>query len=241
MDNDDKIAALIADLDHLDKPTIRAAVDKLMPLAADRADLRAKLNQLLIDRKHGNLWPIAYLLGHLAKPSDAVVETLLEGLNHREPDIRWAIALLLVRMAQTEGDLIARLMELCRSGTSNQKRMAIYCIRDLHLSDAASLAALLDPLGDLEPTVRVAAVTSLIKRSDIDSTGRNKLYELFSNDPELKVRNAAAVSLAQMGSPPEGFLAALKKAADSEHAQLRKAAAAALAILKKRRSAPTGG
>ena len=42
--------------------------------------------------------------------------------------------------------------------------MAVYCIRDLDLSDSASLAALLAASSDTEPTVRVAAVTSLKTR-----------------------------------------------------------------------------
>jgi HEAT repeat protein len=112
--------------------------------------------------------------------------------------------------------------------------MAIYCIRDLNFTDAASLQALLDSLRDDDPTVRVAAVTSLKGRLEIDSGGKKILYDLFVNDPDLRVRNAAAVTLAQLGSPSEEFLAALKMAGASEHAQLRKAATAALAILQKR-------
>jgi HEAT repeat protein len=67
------------------------------------------------------------------------------------------------------------------------------------------------------------------------------LCDLFLNDPDLRVRNAAAVTLAQLGSPSEEFLVALKMAGASEHAQLRKAATAAIAILQKRRSAPASG
>jgi HEAT repeat protein len=75
----------------------------------------------------------------------------------------------------------------------------------------------------------------------IDSGGRKRLYDIFVNDPDLRVRNAAAVTLAQLGAPSGEFLAALKLAEASEHAQLRKAAAAALSIIQKRRSAPAGG
>jgi len=42
-----EIAALIADLDHHDKPTIRAAADALFPLAGQSADLRALLLERL--------------------------------------------------------------------------------------------------------------------------------------------------------------------------------------------------
>jgi HEAT repeat protein len=240
MDNAEKIASLITDLEHSDKPRIRLAVDALIALAADSPELKTTLNELINDPRRRNHWPVAYILGHLPQPSGAVVRTLLDSLDHREPDIRWAIALLLVRMAKAEGNLVELLIELCAAGTANQKRMAVYCIRDLNLTDSLSLLALLNAVRDMDPSVRVAAVTSLKTRSDVDVSGRNSLVQIFSNDPEPKVRNAIAITLAQMGSPSEEFLTALKKAGESENAQIKKAAFAALALLRKRRSAPSG-
>jgi HEAT repeat protein len=239
--NDDKIAALIADLDHSDKPRIRAAVDALIPLAAGAPALARELNRLLDDSRGRHPWPAAYILAHLPHPSRRVFAALLNALDHPDPDIRWAVMLLLVRLAKTDSEIVRVLLELRETGTPTQRRMAIYCIRDLNLTDAAGLQALLDSLRDDNPTVRVAAVTSLKGRMGIDSGGRKILYDLFVKDPDLRVRNAAAVTLAQLGSPSEEFLAALKMAGASEHAQLRKAATAALAILQKRRSAPAGG
>ena len=57
--NDDKIAALIADLDHADKRRIRAAVDALIPLAAAAPALADELNQLLDDSRGKHRWPAA--------------------------------------------------------------------------------------------------------------------------------------------------------------------------------------
>jgi len=238
--NDDKIAALIADLDQLDKPTIRAAVDKLIKLAVAAPALADELNRLLDDSRGRHQWPAAYILAHLPHPSQRVFAVLLNALDHPDPEIRWAVMLLLVRLAKTDRDIVGLLLELRETGTPTQRRTAIYCIRDLSLTDATSLQALLNSLRDDDPTVRVAAVTSLKRRTEIDSDGRKILYDLFVNDPDLRVRNAAAVSLAQLGSPSDEFLAALKTAEVSEHAQLRKAATAALAIIQKRRSAPAG-
>jgi vesicle coat complex subunit len=240
-DEDGKITAWIADLDHPDKPRIRAAVDALTGLAAQWIDLRAALEQRLIDPERKNHWPVAYILGHLPQPSPGVVQALLDGLDHREPDIRWAIGLLLVRMAKAESHLVKPLMKLCAAGTANQKRMAIYCIRDLDLADAGSLELLLQSLRDDDATVRVAAATSLKTRADIDASARKALLDVLSDDPEPKVRNAAAITLAQLGSPSEEFLQALEKASKSDDAQIKKAAFAALALLQNKRSAPAGG
>lgn len=233
-------AALIAKLDHNDKPTIRAAVDALIPLAAGSPELRGVLNRRLAEAGHKQYWPVAYVLGNLPQPSHAVITRLLDALNHREPDIRWAISLLLARMAKDNPDLINLLIQLCARGSDNQKRMALYCLRDLTLSDTVSLTALLAALGDDEPTVRVAAAICLKARPDVDDAGKNILLQAYSNDTESRVRHAAAIALANLGSPAPEFLIALGKNSESENEQTKKAALAALDLLEKRRSAPSG-
>ena len=239
--DENQTAALLTDLNSSDKPTIRAAVDKLIKLAAAAPALADELNRVLEDSRGKHRWPAAYILAHLPHPCPRVFAVLLNALDHPDPDIRWAVTLLLVRLAKTDSGIVGLLLDLRRTGTPTQRRMALYGIRDLRMTDAASLQALLDSLGDDDPMVRVAAVTSLKGRLGIDSGGRKMLYDLIVNDPDLRVRNAAAVTLAQLGSPSEEFLATLKEAEASEHAQLKKAATAALAILQKRRSAPAGG
>jgi len=238
MTDNGQVAELIADLDHPDKPTIRAAVDALISLATASPDIQQTLHQRLIETGHRNYWPAAYILGHFPHPSGAVIQTLIEALDHREPDIRWAIALLMVRIMKTEGDLLNLLVELSKTGTANQKRMALYCIRDLTLSDSVSLAALLEALRDGDPTVRVAATICLKLRSDLDNAGKSLLLQVYLTDKELRVRNTAAVALANLGSPAPEFMNALRKARESDNDQVRKAAITALELLEKRRSAP---
>jgi HEAT repeat protein len=236
----DQTAALIAKLDHDDKPTIRAAVDVLIPLASGSPELCGILNRRLGEAGHKQYWPVAYVLGNLPQPSHAVILRLLDALDHREPDIRWAISLLLARIAKDNPDLINLLIQLCATGSDNQKRMALYCLRDLTLSDTVSLTALLAALGDDEPTVRVAAAICLKARSDMDDAGKNILLQAYSNDAESRVRHAAAIALANLGSPAPEFLIALGKNSESENEQTKKAALAALDLLEKRRSAPSG-
>ena len=232
-----EIAALIADLDHHDKPTIRAAVDALFPLAGQSADLRALLLERLTQPEKKNYWPVAYILGQLPSPNDTVIRVLLDTLDHQEPDIRWAVALLLVRLAKNDDTQIDRLIELSANGTANQKRMALYCIRDLSLSDAASLAALLNGLCDANPTVRVAAAICLKQRADLNDNDKNLLLKTYLEDADSRVRNAAAIVLAHLGSPSEEFVIALREASESDNRESRKTAGAALDLLKKRRSA----
>jgi vesicle coat complex subunit len=229
----DRLAALIADLDHPDKPTLRATVDELIVHATNSEPVRETLDQRLNEPGHKNYWPAAYILGHLPQPSGVAIRTLLQTLDHREPDIRWAISLLLVKIAKREGSVVNLLIDLCHDGTANQRRMAVYCLRDLELNDAASLQAIIGLLSDADSTVRVAATTSLKSRSDENERVRQALLDSYLNDGDIKVRNAAAVTLASFGAPSEDFLRALKEAAESDNAQVRKAAAVALGLLAK--------
>jgi HEAT repeat protein len=236
---DDKIATLIADLEKSDKPTLRKAVDALIGIAAGDPQIGLTLSELLTDPSRKNRWPIAYILASLPLPARASVQVLIETLDHRDPDIRWAMVLILIRLAKTDRQVLGLLIELASKGAANQRRMAIYALRDVGLSDEASVRTLLSALGDPDPTVRVAAVTSLKMRPQLDQDGKTKLLELFLKDQDQRVRNTAAVTLAQLGAPSEEFLNELTKASASDNAQLKKAATTAFDILKKR-SAPHG-
>jgi len=238
--NTESFSALLANLDHPDKPTIRAAVDKLIPLAVNEPQVRSALEHRLNESGHHNYWPIAYILGHLAQPSGAAVQRLLDALDHAEPDIRWAVALLLTRLARSAGEIVTLLLELCRTGSANQKRMAIYCLRDLELRDAESLRTFIEAMADSDATVRVAATISLKTRSDITAGVRETLLCTYLNDPEIRVRNAAAVTLASFGAPSAEFLRALRHASENEKGQTKKAADAALDLLRERRPASSG-
>lgn len=240
MTDDARIAELIAALDSPDKPALRAAVDALISLASAAAGVREILQRRLNEAGHHNYWPVAYVLGHLQNPSNRCMETLIEGLDHREADIRWAIALLLVQLAKKDDGAVHRLTDLCARGTGNQKRMALYCLRDLALSDPESLAAMLGALGDRDPTVRVAAAISLKGRTDLDEDGKKALLQVYLKDTAPRVRHAMAITLAGLGSPSEEFLKALDAARDSSEPQIRKAARTALKILENERSASSG-
>jgi HEAT repeat protein len=238
---EDKITAALERLESRDRAEIRAAVDALIDLASSAALPKSALEQLLADRSRGNLWAVGYVLGHLPQPSAAAIGSLLDGLDHSEPDIRWAIALLLTRLAQSDGNVVQQLLALAASGKANQRRMAIYCIRDLRLACKASMAALASATGDQDPSVRVAAVTSLRWRADAGASTRKLLLDIFVGDQDGRVRNAAAVTLAQLGAPDVSFVRALEQCVSRGDASARKAALAALEILKNQRPAPAGG
>jgi HEAT repeat protein len=237
---DDKIAPLMADLEKSDKPTLRKAVDALISIAADDPRIATTLSALLKDPSRKNRWPIAYILASLLSPTQSSIQVLTETLDHRDPDIRWAVALILIRLAKTDRQVLKLLIELASKGTATQRRMAIYSLRDVGLTDGESVQMLMDALHDPDPMVRVAAVTSLKMHSELSERGKSQLLELFLRDSDPRVRNTVVVTLAYLGTPSEEFLSELTKATASENSQLKKAATAAFSILKKRRSAPSG-
>jgi HEAT repeat protein len=236
---DDKIAPLMADLEKLDKPTLRKAVDALISIAADDPRIATTLSALLNNPGRRNRWPIAYILASLPSPTQSSIQVLTETLDHRDPDIRWAVALILIRLAKADRQVLKLLIELASKGTATQRRMAIYSLRDLGLMDNENVQMLMDALHDPDPMVRVAAVTSLKMHSGLSKRGKSELLELFLRDSDPRVRNTVVVTLAYLGTPSEEFLSELTKATASENAQLKKAAYAAFDILKKR-SAPSG-
>lgn len=233
------VGALIADLEQSDKSIVRAAVNVLASLAKNSAELRAQLQRRMADPQVQNSWAMAYVLAHLPQPSRDVVDRLLDSLDHNDADIRWAIGLLLVRLAGSDEEITRELMRLCAIGNALQRRMAIYCLRDLNPQDEASTRVFLVALRDPDPRVRIAAATGL-KRKNLDLPGKDALLAVFLEDPDDRVKSVAAVTLAQIGESSERFLRALNFAESSADEPLRRAVKAALLLLKNKRAAPSG-
>lgn len=230
----ERIASLIGSLKHPDKKVIRQAADALISMAPGFPELPDRLGRLLSDLPADKSWPIAYVLAHISSPSPSCLRVLRETLGSKDPDIRWAVSLLLVRLGKNNRGIVSLLLDLLKSGTPTQRRMTLYCLRDLDLKDDISLRAIVESLRDPDPLVRVAAVTSLKTRQGIGPDGMEILLQLFLADPDSRVRYNAAVMLAQLGAPNEDIRRALQEASQSEHLQLKKAAHTALDLLKKR-------
>jgi HEAT repeat protein len=239
MKDEESVAALIEALEHPEKPVIRAAVDALARAAAESATLSARLNALLGDSQRKNRWAVAYVLAQLPSPSNAVIAVLLDGLDHPHADIRWAIGLLLVRLAKESRPLAEALLRLCSRGAPTQRRLAVYCIRDLNLQDRATRRALLSALHDQDPLVRIAAAGSLRRVVELGRCDYDALLRTFLEDPDTRVRGVAALTLAQKGYATNQFFEALEKEANSGNEQTGRAARTALDLLKNTRAAPS--
>lgn len=235
----EEITSLIRSLENSNKKIIRQAAETLISMAPQSPHLAQRLEQLLRGTSVKNRWPIAYVLAHLSPTSSLCLEVLKETLDSKDPDIRWAIAVLLVRLGKSAGDIDSLLLDLLKNGTPTQRRMAVYCLRDLNLRDSTSLQMLVECLQDPDPLVRVAIVTTLKRRPEMNKNHLDRLLRLFLEDPDPRVRHTLALTLAEAASPGDEIHSALANATLSDDPHLKKAALAALELLKKKAHAPT--
>lgn len=233
MDPSETIESLIRSLRHPEKRVVRRAADALIAKAPLTPQLASRLGRLLSSTLEKDRWPIAYVLAHIGALSDACLEVLLKALGSDDSDIRWAAAALLSRLGKTDPRVVAGLCKLRQGGTSTQRRMAIYCIRDSD-ENQACLEALLDSLRDPDPLVRVAAVASLKAYSPMNQAGLDLLLRRLLEDQDARVRHGAALTLGRVGAWNEAVRRALADACRAEDPRLQKAARAALHLWEKK-------
>ena len=82
-------------------------------------------------------------------------------------------------------------------------------------------------------------VTTLKSRAELGKDHLDRLLRLFLEDPDPRVRHTLALTLAELGSPGGAIHSALANASRSDDPNLKKAAIAALELLKKKAHAPT--
>ncbi len=192
---------LIAALEETDKGVVRRSVESLVALAAGEPRVAEALEGRL---RAAPRWPVAYALGQIARPSTLCVEVLAHGLGSEDQDVRWATQLLLTGLGKQYPDVAARLEALLRGGSATQRRMAVYCLRDIHegpVTDAAGIGgapAFLEAMRDPEPLVRVAVVTSLSKSRDVSAEMMGALTHAATDDADPRVRNAAAFAVKKL-------------------------------------------
>ena len=196
----EEIASLIDALENPDRAVVRAAVDSLVALGP-RPEVVEALNRSLNNSNQRNRWPIAYTLAQLVPPPSLCLEVLLEGLGAEDKDIRWATQALLARLGERDERIVGEVVRLLKKGSSNQRRMAVYCLRGLHRQESF-MEPLLECLEDPDLLVRVAAITALAEKRARGEVSA-KLELLASQDPDNRVRNAATFALQRWGSPSE--------------------------------------
>ncbi len=192
---DKDIVSLMESLAHSDRAVVRRAVDSLVALGHERPEVRSSLSKLFQDISSEKRWPVAYTLGQLTEPSSSCLETLTAALGSEDPDIRWATLQLLIRLGKNDPRILTLVRNLINSENPIQRRMAVYCLRDLGVEDSSLQLRF---LGDTDPLVRVAAVTALSKQAQLSSDVVSVLMRIKSDDTDSRVRSAARFVLEQL-------------------------------------------
>ncbi len=196
-----------------------------------RHAVRRRLRESLGRRDPHVAWSAAFILANVEGPRPALAAPLLRAFGLDDSDARWAAAIHVTRLAGTRPDLARRLRTLARRGSSMERRMALFCLRDLPVASEDSLTPFLRALRDPDPLVRSAALSSLGHLGRRPSCVVDALLHALTQDDSILVRRMAAVTLGQVRASRRDVRAALETAMEAEDLDLRKAARHALAHL----------
>lgn len=229
-----ELDALVACLGHTAKAVQRPAADACGALAAQGIAIEPRLTSALDAADPRLRFGAAYALARLGPPPPAALPALLAALSLDDGDVRWAAAELIAR-TEPRTAAVAGLLPLVTIGNAPQRKMALYCLRDLDAAgeevERVAVAALNDP----DRGVRLAAMATLARLATRDRAAAAEalLKALDAEDP--RERRAAAAALGDLGLDTDAIRAALEHAAQGDDPSLRRAAARSL-----RKLAPHG-
>ncbi len=226
---DGEFEALAECLGDARKAVQRPAAEAFAALAGRGVAVGHVLDAALRSASPRLRWGAAYALSLLGAPPEEAIPVLLEALGVDDGDVRWAAAGIVVGVRDRPA-LVDQLVALVRAGNAAQRKMALYCLRDLGARSPAAAAAALAALADEDAGVRLAAMASLPRLVEERGAAAAGLVAALASDEE-GLRRAAAAALGSLGERSETALAALRGAADSPDRALRRAAERSLRML----------
>ncbi len=223
---------LLSCLGHSRKNVQRGAAAQLVRFAGTQPEIVQALCTKLTDPDPRVRWTAAFTLSQIDLPDPVPLPVLVENLGHEESDLRWAAATAVLRLATQHPSVIAELIRWARTGNAVQRRMALYCLRDLAQTGAEAIAVYRASLHDPDPMVRLGSLSCLGKLRVAAVESQEILLGMLEADPDLGVRRATAVTLGQLGNSTAQVVAALTRATHSGDVGLSKAAVGALGKLQ---------
>jgi hypothetical protein len=228
------LRGLLHCLGHNRKAVQRGAAGQLVRFAHTQPGIVTVLINSLNDADPRMRWTAAFALSQINLPEPTPLPVLIENLGHEESDLRWAAATAVLRLAEQHPRVIAEMLRLAGTGNAVQRRMALYCLRDLGQTGPDAQAVYLAGLSDPDPKVRLGALSCLGKLRLASAEALTLLLWLLEADPDLGVRRATAVTLGQLGSSTPAVIDALTRATQADDVGLSKAARGALKKLQGR-------
>jgi HEAT repeat protein len=228
----DELAALLEALGASTKAVQRGAAEALVALARAGQAVDDVLGTALADAAPRRRWGAAYAWSRLGAVPPACLPVLVEALGADDGDLRWASASIL-RDLGGRPELVAALRGLLASANPLQRKMALYCLRDLNVRAAGIEGEVRGALEDRDPAVRLAAMSALACLAD-DRPLAARVLLVRLEDVAPGVRRAAAAALGRLGFAEDGVTTALRRALVAGDPGLARAAAGALAALGER-------
>lgn len=217
-----ELEALVASLGDAAKAVQRPAAEACRSLAARGVAVQPLLFAALGTEDARLRFGAAYALGRLGAPPASTLPALLDALALDDGDIRWAAAETICRV-EPRSATVAALLLLLQRGNPPQRKMALYCLRDIATPDDAVDVAALTALDDPDLSVRLAAMTTLARLAhDRPRVAEKLLHALSAADP--REQRAAAAALGDLGIRSDAVRAALETAAAGDDVSLRRAA-----------------
>jgi hypothetical protein len=206
----DDLTFLFACLGSGEKRLQRPAADVLARFAVRDARIGARLRDALAAPEITLRWGAVYSLSRLGTRMPAeVLPVLLEVLGVADGDVRWAATAILLTMSAERDTAVAALYRLARDGNAEQRKMALYCLRDLDVRTPRAVECAHQALDDVEPGVRLAAMAALLRLSDRPEAAALAMTRLLRDD-RPGVRRAAAATLGRLGVASSAVVAALR-------------------------------
>jgi len=223
------LAWLIGCFEHPIRAVRRTAGDAVVALARSGHAVRLALHRAMGPGPFERRWVAAWIWSRIFEEGDDVARgVLVEALGVDDGDIRWAAARALT---SAPGDGVSmRLRTVAAEGNAEQRKMAIYCLRDLGSRDTQAIELFRSALSDAAPGVRLAAMNALARTEPTRDSAR-RIARLI-DDPDGGVRRAAVATVSRVGVDDPEVIEALRICAVSDDAILARGAAAALARLR---------
>jgi HEAT repeat protein len=204
----DELAALADCLGDGRKAVERRAAEAFAALRVRGVAVDDVLDAALASPAPRRRWGAAFALALGADPPPRTLPVLLEALGMDDGDVRWAAAGIVARM--TDRDAVVRALQvLLRSGNGAQRKMALYCLRDLEARAPDVEQAVVGALDDADWDVRLAAITSLARLALAREVAADRLVVVLEAG-EARARRAAAAALGELGERSERVVAALR-------------------------------
>ena len=226
----------------------RAAIDALVVLARRDRGAAEVLQRALRSDDTGRRFGAAAALARLAPPGPALLPALVGALAHREGDVRWTAARLLVDAGRLHGEVLPLLLGLARGDQRPRvRRMAAFALRELAPDHPETARALVDASHDEDVDVRRAALAGMSALAGSPPLVVSRLAAVLDADDDPASRRIATVALAELGAAAPGSLppAATERLRELARAapdpDLRRGAVRALARLGLAPAAEAGG